>query len=514
MKNTKIYKKLCGLALAFFLFAPPIFAESNYVVPAEWEKQESVWYAWPVFEPIAGKSNIPQIVQMIKLLSYSASGELIDLIVADKKEQANAEAALKAANADLAKVRFRLIAHTDFWMRDYLVFVKDRATNQLGIVDFGFLAWGMGSASHYFYKISGTDGNIDTNMATLLGVPAITPDTDPKIVMEPGGLEFNGIGNLILSEAVLLQNERNPGLTKEVAEETLAKLFNIKKADIIWLPKFRYNADTNKEEIVSVDSPDYYLGANGGGLVADDSPFYGVLPNPFPDTFRPAGYEDAAFNNVLTPLTTNGHTDEFVRWVSADTVLVADVDASEVAGEKPDSVAVRTKWRLDKIQSILSNSVNAKGKKIKVVKIPVANEKVHYLKSGDGTYDGILGMMITTGADQGKLLTSYFPKGKAAFLTARSYLNYVVTNDYIFMPSYAGSDVTEDTNGYHAIKSKDKDLIAKAILEKYFGNSPFNKTGKIRKVVIIDNVDDINISGGGLHCISQQMPESTLTPQK
>src|SRR5262245_9860658 len=416
---------------------------------------------------------------MTQLITNSPSGELVDLVVADNTERTAVIQDLTAAGVSLNKVLFHHIPHTDFWMRDYLVFVKDRASNGLGVVGFDFNGWAMGDASNYFSHISNTDKKIDVKIAAALNIPLISSN----LIMEPGGLEFNGAGDLILSDAVILEYERNPGVTKAQADAELRRLFNV--LNIIWLPKFRYNSVLQEEEVIPESDPAFYQRGGSGGLVADDSPFYGPLPNPHPAWFRPPGFEDPAFGQVVTALTTNGHTDEYVRWVSDDTVLVANLENAEVVGQAPNSIAARTKQRLDKIQSILSSSVNSRGERIKVVRIPTANEKIYYLRAGDATYDGIINMFVTTGPDAGKALTSYFPDDKAPFISARSYLNYVVTNDYVFMPRYADNDVAEEDQGLNEITSAMKEAAANAVLETSFGNSPKNETGKVRQVVVI-----------------------------
>jgi agmatine deiminase len=68
---------------------------------------------------------------------------------------------------------------------------------------------------------------------------------------------------------------------------------------------------------------------------------------------------------------------------------------------------------------------------------------------------------------------------------AASYLNYLVTNKAVLLPTYAA-------NG----SSTEKEERTKAIFEKYFPD---------RKIVFINAMPQ-NWNGGGIHCSSQQQP--------
>jgi agmatine deiminase len=56
---------------------------------------------------------------------------------------------------------------------------------------------------------------------------------DAPLVAEGGGLAFDGEGTLITTESVLLNSNRNPGLSREQVEELLRAYLGIEK--VIWL---------------------------------------------------------------------------------------------------------------------------------------------------------------------------------------------------------------------------------------------------------------------------------------
>ncbi len=101
--------------------------------------------------------------------------------------------------------------------------------------------------------------DLDDVVPTLIGKEYNIPVFHPGIVMEGGSVEFNGEGSLLTSESCLLNPNRNPQLSREQIENYLRDYYGVKQ--ILWVPD---------------------------GIVGDD---------------------------------TDGHIDDTVRFVNADTVL-------------------------------------------------------------------------------------------------------------------------------------------------------------------------------------------------
>ena len=89
--------------------------------------------------------------------------------------------------------------------------------------DFEFNAWG-GK-----YAPFADDAQLPARLAERLGMRVY----EAPLVAEGGGLAFDGEGTLITTESVLLNPNRNPGLTRERAEEVLGDYLGIEK--VIWL---------------------------------------------------------------------------------------------------------------------------------------------------------------------------------------------------------------------------------------------------------------------------------------
>jgi agmatine deiminase len=121
--------------------------------------------------------------------------------------------------------------------------------NQKAVVDWGYNAWG-GK-----YPPFDLDDVVPTKIAQHFNLPLFTP----PIVMEGGSVEFNGAGTILTSTACLLNENRNPHLSKSEIEAYLKEFYGAEQ--ILWV---------------------------GDGIVGDD---------------------------------TDGHIDDITRFVNEDTVL-------------------------------------------------------------------------------------------------------------------------------------------------------------------------------------------------
>ena len=93
------------------------------------------------------------------------------------------------------------------------IFVVD-GRGGVAAVHFGFNAWG-GK-----YAPFADDAQLPARLAQLLGMRVY----DAPLVAEGGGLTFDGEGTLITTESVLLNPNRNPGLSRERRRGAAARL--------------------------------------------------------------------------------------------------------------------------------------------------------------------------------------------------------------------------------------------------------------------------------------------------
>ena len=74
----------------------------------------------------------------------------------------------------------------------------------------------------------------DAEVAQFVAQQAQTPLVNTHLVFEGGGIEVDGHGTAIITESCILNDNRNPGLSKADCEAELKRLLGLKK--IIWLP--------------------------------------------------------------------------------------------------------------------------------------------------------------------------------------------------------------------------------------------------------------------------------------
>lgn len=227
--------------------------------PAEWELQEALWLSWPHKEeswPGKIETIYAPYSQFIKIV---ADDQLVRINVADEEMKNFATKHIEAAGANMENISFHMNPTNDAWCRDHgPAFVINDQTGEKAVVDWGYNAWG-GK-----YPPFDLDDVVPTRIAKEFNLKLFTP----PIVMEGGSVEFNGKGTVLTTTACLLNENRNPHLTKEQIEQYLLDYYG--QDQVLWL---------------------------GDGIIGDD---------------------------------TDGHIDDITRFVAEDTVLtVVEEDTND-----------------------------------------------------------------------------------------------------------------------------------------------------------------------------------------
>ncbi|MGA0560158.1 agmatine deiminase family protein [Larkinella sp. VNQ87] len=172
------------------------------------------------------------------------------------------------------------------------------------------------------------------------------------------------------------------------------------------------------------------------------------------------------------------HADEMVSWINSNTVLLAQVPFTELSEGNP--FTQQSYQALEDAYQVLVNSTDQDGNPIKVIRAPEPSPIAVELNPGDLMYESLKEMKGL----------EHFPANRAPiqFVLAASYMNYVVTNDVVLIPKFYKPGRDADL--------QQKDEAFKQLILKLYPN---------RKVVQID-VDAITVGGGGMHCITQQVP--------
>lgn len=94
-------------------------SELGYRMPAEWEKHDAIWLAWP-HDPSTFPDRVEKVegtyAQIIEAIHES---ENVNLFVKDETMKARAAKILDKKNIDLTKIAFHTHKYADVWFRDY-----------------------------------------------------------------------------------------------------------------------------------------------------------------------------------------------------------------------------------------------------------------------------------------------------------------------------------------------------------------------------------------------------------
>ncbi len=195
----------------------PTARDAGFYMPAEWEPHERCWMAWPcrldfwggglgaTQQAYANVANAISEFEPVTMLSPPRDIETARKLCGDKVE-------VLAVELD------------DSWTRDNgpNFVVNDKGEVAASI--FHFNAWGKK------HEPWGKDAALGHRLAEHLGMRTFSS----TIFMEGGGINVDGQGTLLTTEQCVLNDNRNPGITKEEAGEELCAALGT--THIIWLP--------------------------------------------------------------------------------------------------------------------------------------------------------------------------------------------------------------------------------------------------------------------------------------
>ena len=203
-------------------------AEHGYVFPAEWERQEATWLSWPRPEGSSFPGRWHTVpAQLAALVRAIAERQRVHVNVPNANWERIVREQLRAYDCPARRVKFFHVPTNECWCRDHgPAFVVKRGrggVRKLAVVDWGYNAWG-GKYPPY-----DADDAVPTRVAQALGLPLFRTD----VVMEGGAVDFNGAGCVLTTESVLLNPNRNPGMSKRAVERALREWYGQER--VLWL---------------------------------------------------------------------------------------------------------------------------------------------------------------------------------------------------------------------------------------------------------------------------------------
>jgi agmatine deiminase len=212
-------------------------AQHGFSFPAEWAPRKATWISWPRPEGISFPGKYDEAIEDIAgLINVLVTLEEVHLNVPNENYRRIVTGFLKARRVNMRRVFFHFIPTNEAWARDHgpaFVLRQHRGKTQAAIVDWGFNAWG-GK-----YPPWDADDNVPTRIAEELKLPVFYP----RIVMEGGAVDFNGAGTVMTTTSCLLNQNRNPGVSKKRIEQYLRDYYG--QTHVIWLGEGIEGDDTD-----------------------------------------------------------------------------------------------------------------------------------------------------------------------------------------------------------------------------------------------------------------------------
>ena len=192
----------------------------EWFMPDETEPHERTWMAFGASASIWGRKLLPEVRRNLATIARTiARYEPVSMLV----RASELELALSIVGPSVELIASPL---DDLWVRDTGPTFVLTEQGRKAAIDFNFNGWGN---KQEFSR----DAKVAAFMARQAGVRVINTD----LVLEGGCIEVDGRGTAIISESCVLNENRNPGVSKAQFEDELMPLLGLDK--IIWLPGIR-----------------------------------------------------------------------------------------------------------------------------------------------------------------------------------------------------------------------------------------------------------------------------------
>jgi agmatine deiminase len=209
--------------------------------PAEWEKHEATWIAWPHHEPDwPGKFGpIPWVyAEIVRAL---AAHEAVQILCHDEATKAAAWHALQMHEVKKSRYHLHVCPTDRVWLRDSAPTMILDAAGEGRMVHWDFNGW----AKYDNYAHDRKIGVFIAGEAKVRRHAPMRADGKGRVILEGGGIETDGRGTMLVTEEWLLSSVqvRNPGLTRQAYESLFAEELGIRKT--IWLGEGCLGDDTH-----------------------------------------------------------------------------------------------------------------------------------------------------------------------------------------------------------------------------------------------------------------------------
>ncbi len=384
----------------------------GFHMPAEFEPQARVWMGWPHRTDTWAHGAKPAQRQYAEIARAIARFTPVTMCV-NQADFANC----KAVFEDDENVTVVEMTTDDAWFRDTGATFVVNGAGEKRAVHWHFNGYGGMIDGLYFPWDK--DEQIGLKMAELSGCRRYRPD---DMILEGGSITVDGEGTLVVTDQCLLSPGRTASAVRvEEDEDALWPTFALKFQP--WSEELReYMTDHLKE----------YLGVEKVIWVKEG----------------------------IDPSETNGHIDDVATFIAPGVMACIWTD-------DPDNPFYR---QCHEAYETLSNAVDAKGRAIKVYKLPMPVKPLYMDQPSCDSID----------------IDEYAEPRVTDEPLIASYMNYLVTNKGVIVPQYG------DENDQLAVDTLQK------IYDEVWGAGVYTCLGVRSEQVVY--------GGGNIHCITQQEP--------
>lgn len=331
---------MAGLATGFAATRGGATDAARFFVAAEESPQEMALMQWPVSRDVYSDKRFLKIVQ-------ATIADIANAISDFQPVMMMADAAFHdAARAQLsAQVTLWDVPTEDLWARDSGPIVVTDGKGNRAVRDIKFNGWGD-------RQLHAKDGQIARRVAERLGLPIL-----PSSLMgEAGGVEQDGHGLLIAHESSWVNDNRNPGMTRDDVGAALLDAYGA--TSIIWAPGLRDEdiTDYHIDSLVRLIGPGRVL-INMPKRVDLEDPFHAAAAQTL-DVLQAAGL---AIDVIFEPERRRVKSVDFVASYANYFVCNGAVIAAEFGDTETDSAAVAALQKHFPGREVVTLNVDALG---------------------------------------------------------------------------------------------------------------------------------------------------------
>ena len=197
-------------------------SKATYFMPSEEDPHEGTWLQWP-----HNRGWDPQHVKRyqeiwIQLAEALHTGERVHIVVYNWSQRRRVRRLLRKRGLDMSQIDFWNYPTDDVWVRDNGPVFTYNEEDELVVEDWKFNGWG--NKADWWY-----DDYIPVDVARDLDLELVEVD----MTNEGGSVEVDGKGTLMAKRSSILNDNRNPGMTQEQAEDYFRTYLGA--TNFIWL---------------------------------------------------------------------------------------------------------------------------------------------------------------------------------------------------------------------------------------------------------------------------------------